>query len=67
MKVPGGDAAGGVKKKDKDYELSSSDTFWTSHKGSPFPQVVGSIESTLPVQSTMNTSILQTSTISLRM
>jgi len=47
VKVPGGDAAGGVKKKDKDYELSSSDTFWTSHKGSPFPQVAEAIQEAL--------------------
>jgi len=37
--VPGGEGVGGAKKKDKEYELSSTDEFWMKHKGSPFPQV----------------------------
>ena len=38
--VPGGEGVGGAKKKDKEYELCSSDEFWLRHKGSPFPQVI---------------------------
>ena len=39
MSIPGGEGIGGVRKKDKEYELSTTDTFWNKHKGSPFPQV----------------------------
>ena len=37
--IPGGEGIGGARKKDKEYELSTTDSFWNKHKGSPFPQV----------------------------
>ena len=37
--IPGGEGIGGARKKDKEYELSTTDAFWNKHKGSPFPQV----------------------------
>ena len=37
--IPGGEGVGGARKKDKEYELSTTDAFWNKHKGSPFPQV----------------------------
>ena len=45
--IPGGDGVSGAKKKDKEFELSTQDDFWSNHKGAPFPQVALSISSML--------------------
>ncbi|XP_023327317.1 sec1 family domain-containing protein 1 [Eurytemora carolleeae] len=45
--IPGGEGIGGARKKDKEYELSTTDAFWNKHKGSPFPQVAEAIQESL--------------------
>ncbi len=35
------------KKKKKTYELSSTDSFWQTHKGSPFPAVAEAVQEEL--------------------
>ncbi|KAL7042373.1 hypothetical protein ACKWTF_001115 [Chironomus riparius] len=40
-------AQGGARRKAKPYDLDNRDKFWTSHKGSPFPNVAESIQEEL--------------------
>ncbi|CAH0560503.1 unnamed protein product [Brassicogethes aeneus] len=41
------ESSGGVRSKNKSCELDSKDTFWMTHKGSPFPTVAESIQEEL--------------------
>lgn len=40
-------AQGGARRKTKPYDLDNRDKFWSSHKGSPFPNVAESIQEEL--------------------
>lgn len=40
-------STGGVRSKNKTYELDASDKFWTTYKGSPFPTVAEAIQEEL--------------------